>query len=126
MSEQGKRIHEVNTDFSACETEDKIVITVKTSPEVMPPEWVNFLKQRLHILHLDYKHIGAGRIVVMSTPHAAESVARLVLSAMESADHYFKTAVRNMRAHGVKNQTAAQAAQRRAELGTTAAEFYEP
>jgi hypothetical protein len=37
----------------------------------------------------------AGRIVVMPTPHAAESVARLVLSAMQCADHYFQTAVRN-------------------------------
>jgi hypothetical protein len=41
------------------------------------------------------KHVGAGRIVVMSTPHAAESVARLVLSAMQCADHYFQPAVRN-------------------------------
>ena len=56
----------------------------------MPPAWVNFLKQRLHVLHLDCKHIGAGRIVVMSTPHAAESVARLVLSAMQCADQYSK------------------------------------
>ena len=47
------------------------------------------------MLHLDCKHIGAGRIVVMSTPHAAESVARLVLSAMQCADQYFQTAVRN-------------------------------
>jgi hypothetical protein len=62
---------------------------------LMPPAWVNFLRQRLHVLHLDCKHVGAGRIVVRSTPHAAESVARLVLSAMQCADHYFQTAVRN-------------------------------
>ena len=67
----------------------------------MPPAWVNFLKQRLHVLHLDCKHVGAGRIVVMSTPHAAESVARLVLSAMQCADHYFQTAVRNRQAHAI-------------------------
>jgi hypothetical protein len=42
-----------------------------------------------------------GRIVVMSTPHAAESVARLVLSAMQCADHYFQTAVRNRQAHAI-------------------------
>ena len=81
MSERHKRIHQVNTDFRAGETEDETVITIETSPALMPPAWVNFLKQRLHVLHLDCKHVGAGRIVVMSTPHAAESVARLVLSA---------------------------------------------
>ena len=95
MSERRKKIHEVNTDFRAGETEDETVVTIETSPALMPPPWVNFLKQRLHVLHLDCKHIGAGRIVVMSTPHAAESVARLVLSAMQCADQYFQTAVRN-------------------------------
>jgi hypothetical protein len=89
MSERHKRIHEVSTDFRPGETEDETVITIETSPALMPPPWVNFLKQRLHVLHLDCKHVGAGRIVVMSTPHAAESVARLVLSAMQCADHYF-------------------------------------
>ena len=84
-----------NTDFSAGEAEDETVVTIETSPALMPPAWVNFLKQRLHLLHLDCTHVGAGRIVVMSTPHAAESVARLVLSAMQCADHYFQTAVRN-------------------------------
>ena len=95
MSERRKKIHEVNTDFRAGETEYETVVTVETSPALMPPAWVNFLKQRLHVLHLDCKPIGAGRIVVMSTPHAAESVARLVLSAMQCADQYFQTAVRN-------------------------------
>ena len=122
MSER-KMIHGMKTDFTAGESDTEIVITVETSPALMPPAWVNFLKHRLHVLHLDYKHVGAGRIVVMSTPHAAESVARLVLSAMESADHYFQTALRNMRAHGGQNQIAAEAAQRWAEVGKTAAEF---
>ena len=126
MSERRKRIHEVNTDFRAGETEDQTVVTIETSPALMPPAWVNFLKQRLHVLHLDCKHVGAGRIVVMSTPHAAESVARLVLSAMQCADHYFQTAVRNRLADAVQNKIAAQPAHRRAELGTTAAEFCEP
>ena len=95
MSDRRKRIDEVNTHFRAGETEDETVITVETSPASMPPAWVNFLKQRLHLLHLDCKHIGAGRIVVMSTPHAAESVARPVLSAMQCADQYFQAAFRN-------------------------------
>jgi hypothetical protein len=80
IAERHKRIHEVNTDFRAGETEDETVITIETSPALMPPAWVNFLEQRLHVLHLDCKHVGAGRIVVMSTPHAAESVARQCLA----------------------------------------------
>ena len=86
MSDRRKRIYEVSTGFRAGETEDETVVTVQTSPALMPPAWVNFLKQRLHVLHLDCKYVGAGRIVVMSTSHAAESVARLVLSAMRYAD----------------------------------------
>jgi hypothetical protein len=95
MSEQRNSVHDVNTDFRAGTTEDETVVTIETSPALMPPPWVNFLKQRLHVLHLDCKQVGAGRIVVVSTPHAAESVARLVLSAMQCADHYLKTALRN-------------------------------
>jgi hypothetical protein len=106
MSEHRTVIRGVNTNFRAGETEDETVITVETSPRVMPPAWLNFLQQRLHVLHLDYQHIGAERIVVMSTPYAAESVARLVISAMESADHYVKTLKRNMRAHGLEDQIA--------------------
>ena len=60
MSDRRKRIHEVNTDFRAGETEDETVVTIETSPALMPPAWVNFLKQRLHLLHLDCKHVGAG------------------------------------------------------------------
>jgi hypothetical protein len=95
MSEQRRIIHGMKTDFSAGETDNETIITVET-PALMPPAWVNFLKQRLHVLHLDYKHIGPARIVVPSTPHAAESVARLVLSAMECADHYLKSSSRSM------------------------------
>jgi hypothetical protein len=57
----------------------------------MLPAWVNFLQQRLYVLHVDYKHIGAGRIGVVSTPRATESVARLVISTVEIADYYVKT-----------------------------------
>src|SRR4051794_21542571 len=60
MFERRKRIHEVNTDFRAGETEDETVVTIETSPPLMPPAWVNFLKQRLHLLHLDCKHVGLG------------------------------------------------------------------
>ena len=42
MSERHKRIHQVNTDFRAGETEDETVITIETSPALMPPPWVNF------------------------------------------------------------------------------------
>jgi hypothetical protein len=56
----------------------------------MLPAWVNSLKQSLYVLHVDYKHIGAGRIVLVSAPRAAASVARLVISAVEIADHYVK------------------------------------
>ena len=59
MSERHNRIHQVNTDFRAGETEDETVITIETSPALMPPAWVNFLKQRLHLLHLDCKHVDA-------------------------------------------------------------------
>jgi hypothetical protein len=38
---------------------------------------VNFLKQGLHVLHLDDKHVTADRIVVTSRPHTAESAAGL-------------------------------------------------
>jgi hypothetical protein len=93
MSERRNSAHEVNTDFRAGATGEETVVTIETSPALMPPAWVNYLKQRLQVLHLDCKHVGAGRIVVVSTPHAAESVARLVISAMQCADHYVKTAV---------------------------------
>lgn len=62
MSDRRKRVHEVNTHFRAGETEDETVITVETSPALMPPAWVNFLKQRLHVLHLDCKQLGLGEL----------------------------------------------------------------
>jgi hypothetical protein len=81
---------------------DETVITVETSLDV-PAAWVNFLKQRLHVLHVDYTHVGAGRIVVVTTPRAAESVVQLVHSAAECANHYVRTALRNSRAADVQN-----------------------
>jgi len=30
----------------------------------MPTAWVNFLKQRFHLLGVEYNYIGAGRIVL--------------------------------------------------------------
>jgi hypothetical protein len=88
--------------------------------------WVNFFKQRLHVLQTDYKHIAADRIVIASRPVAAESVALLIRSAAESADTYVTAARGNASAHNTHNPTAAQAARRRAELGDRAAQFGEP
>ena len=98
MPERWQRIRKVKTTFKSGETEDQTVITVETSAIALPNAWVNFLKQRFYVLHLDCKYIGAGQIVVTSTPPAAESVARLVYSAMESGNDYFKTVLRTMRA----------------------------
>jgi hypothetical protein len=91
-------IRNVNTTFRSSETDDHTVITLETSVVALPTAWVNFLKQRLHVLHLDCKYVGAGQIVVISSAPAAESVARLVHSAMESANDYFKTLLRSMQA----------------------------
>jgi len=121
MSGLPKRTCEIHTNFT--EDEAQTVITVETSSAIMTPAWVNFLKQRLHVLQLDYRHVTAGRIVVASRPEAAESVAQLLHSATESADHYVSAARRN--ASAAKNQTAVLAAQRRAELGERAARFGE-
>lgn len=93
MSKLPKRTCEINTDFTTGAAET--IITVETSPPIMALAWVNFLKQRLHVLQLDYKHITADRIVVASTPHAAESVARLLRSAAECADDYVRSALGN-------------------------------
>ena len=59
MSDRRKRIHQVNIHFRAGETEDETVITIETSPALMPAAWVYYLKQRLHVLHLDCKHVDA-------------------------------------------------------------------
>jgi hypothetical protein len=91
MGKRWTSIREVNTNFKTAETADETVITIETSPAVMPTAWVNYLKQRLYVLHVDYRHIGAGRIVVTSAPGAAESVVALVVSAMETANDYVKT-----------------------------------
>ena len=123
LSELPKRTCEISADFTTGEAET--VITVETSPPIMALAWVNFLKQRLYVLQLDYKHIAADRIVVASRPHAAESVARLVRSAAESADDYVSAALGNMRANNTQNPTHAQAAQQGAELGDRAAQFGE-
>jgi hypothetical protein len=123
MSALPKRICEIFTDFTTGEAET--VITVESAPPIIALAWVNFLKQRLHVLQLDYKHVSADRIVVASRPQAAESVARLLRSAAESADSYVKTARDHVRADNTQNQAAAQAAQRRAELGESAALFGE-
>jgi hypothetical protein len=96
VPERWQRVRTVNTTFRSGETDDHTVITLETSAIALPNAWVNFLKQRLHVLHLDCKYIGAGQIVVTSTPPAAESVARLVYSAMECANDYFKAVLRSM------------------------------
>jgi hypothetical protein len=95
-SELPKRTCEISADFTTGEAET--AITVETSPPIMALAWVNFLKQRLYVLQLDYKHVAADRIVVVSSPEAAESVARLLRSAAESADDYVRAARSNMRA----------------------------
>ena len=124
MAQQWKRIRRVNTDFKTAETADQTVITLETSPTVMPTAWVNFLKQRLYVLGVDHQHIGAGRIVVTSSPHAAESVVRLVISAMEIANDYAKTVLANTRAHRLhENRDPSQAAQRRADIDRLVAKF---
>ena len=98
------RIHEINTIFKTGETDGQTLIKLESEPPAMAPAWVNFLRQRLHVLDLDYKHIEAGQIVLTSTPKRADSVARLVVSAMESADHYVRTVTRNRRAQGLKTR----------------------
>lgn len=93
MAKQWETIRSVDTSFETAETSDQTVITLETSPAAMPVGWVNFLKQRFDVLGIDYKQVGAGRIVVTSTPRAAESVVRLVVSAIETANDYAKTAL---------------------------------
>jgi hypothetical protein len=47
MAEHRKTIRGIETNFRTDETEDETIIAVETPPAVMPPAWVNFLKQRL-------------------------------------------------------------------------------
>jgi hypothetical protein len=110
MAELPKRTCEISTDFTTGEAQT--VITVESSLPIMAPAWVNFLKQRLHVLQLDYKHLTADRIVVASRPDAAESVAQLLRSAAACADDYVTAARGNATARNTHNRTAAQAAQR--------------
>ena len=120
MSELPKRTCEISTDSTTGEAQT--VITVETSPPIMALAWVNFLKQRLHVLQLDYEHVMADRIVVRSGPQAAKSVAQLLRSAAQSADHYIETTRGNASARNAQNR----AAQRRADPGEPAARFVEP
>ncbi len=96
MSEVLKRTFETSTSSTTGEVET--VITVESSVPFRSRAWVEFVKQRLHILQLDYKQIAAQRIVVLSRPEAAESVAHLVRSATEIADQYVKSALRRFQA----------------------------
>ena len=86
MSDLPKRTCEISTDLTTGEAQT--VITVENSPPIVALAWLNFLKQRLAVLQFDFKHITADRIVVPSRSHPAESVARLVQSAVKCADDY--------------------------------------
>jgi hypothetical protein len=105
MSELPKRSCEICTDITTGEAQT--VITVESSPPIMALAWVNFLKQRLHVLQVDYTHVTADRIVVESRPEAAESVAQLLQSAAECADDY----VQGARSNGSDRETQRQPAQ---------------
>jgi hypothetical protein len=96
IAEQGKRIEAVNTSFKAAQPGKATVITLETSPTAMPTRWVNFMKQRLYVLGVDYQHIAAGRIVVISSPHAVDSVVTLLISAIEVANEHVKMVMRNV------------------------------
>jgi recombinational DNA repair protein RecR len=104
MSELPKRSCEICTDITTGEAQT--VITVESSPPIMALAWVNFLKQRLHVLQVDYRHVTADRIVVESRPEAAESVAQLLRSAAECADDYVQGARSNMSARETQPQPA--------------------
>jgi hypothetical protein len=124
MAEQWKTIRRAETNFETAETSDETVITLETAPAAMPVGWANFLKQRLYVLGIDCEHVGSGRIVVTSTPRAAESVARLVVSAMETANDYAKTMLRNLRAQRLdENRDPINAIDRQADLDNLAAKF---
>jgi hypothetical protein len=107
MAEQWKRIEAVNTFFKAAQAGKATVITLETSPTFMPTRWVNFMKQRLYVLDVDCQHIAGGRIVVTSSPHAAESIVRLVISAIEVANEHVKTVMRNLAGYERRNEFGA-------------------
>jgi hypothetical protein len=103
MSVERTCVRAIETKVDDDVARDETVITFETSSDV-PPAWLNFLRQRLHVLHVDYTHVGAGRIVVVTTPRAAESVVQLVHSAVECANHYLRTALRNGQACKAQGQ----------------------
>jgi hypothetical protein len=107
VAEQWIKIEPVNIFFKAAQAGKATVITLETSPTVMPTRWVNFMKQRLYVLGVDCQHIAAGRIVVTSSPHAAESIVRLVVSAIEVANEHVKTVMRNLTWYERRNEFAA-------------------
>ena len=104
MAEQWKRIEAVGTFFEPVQAGNATVITLETSPTDMPIRWVSFMKQRLYLLGVDCQHIAAGRIVVTSAPHAAESIVRLVISAMEVANEHVNSVLRNVVRHERRNE----------------------
>ena len=104
MADQWKKIEPVNTFFKAAQAGKATVITLETSPTVMPTRWVNFMKQRLYVLGVDCQQIAAGRIVVTSSPHAAESIVKLVISAMEVTNEHVKNAMRNLMWYERRNE----------------------
>jgi hypothetical protein len=57
----------------------------------MPTAWVNFLKQRFHLLGVEYNYIGAGRIVLRRALARPSRVVRLLISAIEIANDHIKT-----------------------------------
>ena len=103
MAEQWKMIEAVGTFFKAAEAGNETVITLTMSAADMPARWVNFMKQRLYLLGVDCQHIAAGRIVVTSSPLAAESVVRLIISAIEVANEHVNSVLRNLAWHERRN-----------------------
>ena len=107
MAEQWKMIEAVGTVFKAAEAGNDTVITLTMSAADMPARWVNFMKQRLYVLGVDCHHIAAGRIVVTSSPRAAESIVRLVISAIEVANEHVNSVLRNVSWHERRDQLGA-------------------
>jgi hypothetical protein len=89
MSEVLRRTCETTTNSTTGQVET--VITVETTPPMRALAWMNFLKQRLYILQLDYRQVAAERIVVASRPETADSVKQSVESATEIADQYLNS-----------------------------------
>jgi len=94
MSERHKRIHEVNTDFRAGENRDQRCHD-RTLTGIDATRMVNFLKPTVHVAPRLQSMWGLGES--SSCPHrnAASRWPGWSYSAMQCADHYFQTAVRN-------------------------------